>query len=286
MRKVGIYYAYWCSEWDVDFFPFISKVKNLGYNQLEINGGAILNMNSAQRKYLSEEAKKQNITLSYGIGLTANHDVSSLDEGIRQNGISFMKDMIRKVSEMGGKSIGGTVYSTWPKTLPRGKSRLEYLEKSILSMKEMVKIAEDEGVVLLCECINRFEQFLFNTCKQGMEYINEINSPNCKILLDTFHMNIEEDSITDAILLAGDKLGELHIGENNRKPVGYGNMNWKAIKIALDKINYKGSLVQEPFILPGGKVGQDIAIWREIVKNPNLDEMARVSAKFVRENLC
>lgn len=286
MRKVGIYYAYWCNEWDVDFLPFISKVKNLGYDQLEINGGAIVNMSSTERKFLSDEAKRQNITLSYGIGLTADHDVSSLDQGIRRNGINFMKEMIKKVSEMGGNSICGTVYSTWPKTLPKKDSRFKYLEQSLLSMKELVKVAEDEGVILLCECINRFEQFLLNTCSQGMEYINEVNSPNCKILLDTFHMNIEEDSITDAILLAGDKLGELHIGENNRKPVGYGNMDWKAIKVALDKIDYKGSLVQEPFILPGGQVGQDIAVWREIVKNPDLDEMAKVSAEFVRKNLC
>lgn len=152
-------------------------------------------------------------------------------------------------------------------------------------MKELVKVAEDYGVILLCEGLNRFEHFLINTCEQGCEYIDEINSPYCKLLLDTFHMNIEENSISDAIRLAGERLGELHVGENNRRPVGYGNMNWKDIKKALDDIHYKGSIVQEPFVISGGQVGQDIAVWRDIENKTNLDEMARCSCKYIKDHL-
>ncbi|MCH3917613.1 MAG: sugar phosphate isomerase/epimerase [Spirochaetia bacterium] len=285
MRKVGIYYAYWCHEWDVDFFPFIAKVKKLGYDQLEINGGTVVLLSAGQRERLTKEAIDQGIILSFGIGLTAEHDVSSLDEDVRRNGIAFMKDMIHVVAAMGGKTICGTVYSTWPKKLPKGDSRERYLEKSLASMRELVKVAEDEGVTLLCESLNRFEQFLINTCEQAVDYVDQVDSPFCKILLDTFHMNIEEDSIPDAIRLAGSRLGGFHLGENNRKPVGYGNMDWKAIKGALDAISYAGSLVQEPFLLPGGQVGQDIAVWRDIVKHADLDEMAKVSAAYMKKYL-
>lgn len=285
MRNIGIYYAFWCEDWEADFFPFIKKVKDLGYTQLEINGGTIVNMSPEDRKKLKDEADFQGITLSYGIGLTADYDVSSLDENIRLNGVAFMSEMIRAVGSMGGGTIGGTVYSTWPRQLPKGDKRIDYLNQSLKSMKILSKIAESENVILLCEVLNRFEQFLLNSCEQALEFVKQVNSPSCKILLDTFHMNIEEDSMINAIYEAGDYLGGFHLGENNRKPVGMGTMPWKEIKKALDDIGFNGSLVQEPFIMSGGQVGQDIAVWRDIVKNPNLDELARISAAYIKKNL-
>lgn len=285
MRKVGIYYAFWSTEWDVDFIPYIKKVSKLGFDQLEINGGTIVDMTPVDRQMIVNEAKKYGITLSYGIGLTADKDVSSLDEKIRLNGIKFMTKMIESVGEMGGGTICGTVYSTWPKQLPKGDNRLDYYNQSIKSMKVLSKVAEEHNVILLCEVINRFEQFLLNTCEQAVDYCKKINSPSCKILLDTFHMNIEEDSIPDAIRLAGDFLGGIHLGENNRRPVGMGKMPWKEIKAALDDINYQGALIEEPFIKAGGQVGQDIAVWRNIINNPDLDKLASDSATYIRENL-
>ncbi|MGB4406956.1 MAG: sugar phosphate isomerase/epimerase family protein [Sphaerochaeta sp.] len=285
MRNVGIYYAFWCEEWDTDFFPFIKKVKDLGYDQLEINGGTIVSMTEEERRRLVNEAKSQGVVLSYGIGLTADHDVSSKDESVRQSGIAFMTEMIKAVGTMGGGTICGTVYSTWPQKLPKGESKQEYLDRSIQSMKILSKVAEEEHVVLLCEVINRFEQFLLNTCDEALSFVRKVDSPACKILLDTFHMNIEEDSIEDAIRNAGVYLGGLHLGECNRKPVGMGRMPWGEIKQALDDIGFTGALVQEPFILPGGQVGQDIAVWREVVEQPDLDSLARQSATFIHEHL-
>jgi D-psicose/D-tagatose/L-ribulose 3-epimerase len=286
MRNIGIYYAYWTTQWDVDFLPFVSKVKNLGFDQLEINGGTLVNMSTDEKLRLKDEADKHQIKLSYGIGLTPVNDVSSSNENIRQAGIGFMKNMISAVNEMEGEMIGGTVHSCWPSTLPaKAKDKRVYLEQSIKSMKELVKVAEDKQVILNVEVINRFEQFLLNTCEEAVSYVEEIDSPYCGILLDTFHMNIEEDSIGDSIIKAGKHLNSMHIGETNRKPPGLGRMPWGEIKNALDKINYKGSLVMEPFVNPGGKVGRDIGVWRELMPGADLDLEAAKAVKFVKENL-
>jgi D-psicose/D-tagatose/L-ribulose 3-epimerase len=286
MRKVGIFYAYWCTEWDADYLPFIKKVKDLGFDQLEIGGISLVDMSVSDRKLIVDEAKKQNIALSYGLGLTAQYDVSSLDETIRLNGIEFMSKMIKAIGSMGGGTLCGSVYTTWPKQLPKGTKRIDYYNQSIKSMKVLAPLAEKENVILLCEVLNRFEQFLLNNCDQALEYVKEINSPSCKILLDTFHMNIEEDSITNAIRKAGKYLGGLHVGENNRRPAGLGNMPWNDIKIALDDIDFQGAIVGEPFIQSGGQVGQDIAVWRNIIENPDLDKLAKDSAIFIKKTLC
>lgn len=194
--------------------------------------------------------------------------------------------MILAVNEMNEEMIGGTVHSCWPATLPASAvDKRVYLQQSLKSMKELVKVAEDNNVILNVEVINRFEQFLLNTCQEALNYVEEINSPYCGILLDTFHMNIEEDSIGDAILTAGNHLKSMHIGETNRKPPGLGRMPWNEIKIALDKIGYQGSLVMEPFVNPGGKVGRDIGVWRELMPGTDLDEELVKSLKFTRDVL-
>lgn len=249
MRKVGIFYAYWFNEWEADFLPLIKKVKDLGFDQLEINGIALVDMPQKDRQALVDEANKYDITLSYGLGLVAKYDVSSLDEEIRLNGVEFMSSMIKAIGSMGGGTLCGSVYTTWPKQLPKGTNRIDYYNQSIKSMKVLAPLAEKENVILLCEVLNRFEQFILNNCDQALEYVREIDSPSCKILLDTFHMNIEEDSIPGAIIKAGKYLGGLHLGENNRRPAGLGNMPWKDIRIALDTIDYQGSLVEEPLSL-------------------------------------
>lgn len=286
MRRVGIYYAYWTHEWDVDFVPFVKRVKDLGFDQLEVNGGAIAKMDRQERSRLKSEADRFGIELSYGIGLTPEYDVSSLDEPTRKRGLAFMGKMIAAVSEMGGSMIGGTVHSCWPATLPAGhEDKRPFWEQSVKSMKELAKIAEDKGVVLNVEVINRFEQFLLNTAAEAVAYVKEVDLPSCRILLDTFHMNIEEDSIGGAIRQTSGYLSALHVGETNRKPPGLGRMPWNEIRESLDDIGFDGPIVMEPFVLPGGTVGRNIAIWREIVHSPDLDKMAKKAASFVRATL-
>lgn len=286
MRTVGIYYAYWTHEWDVDFIPFVKKVKDLGFDQLEVNGGTIAKMDRDARMRLVDEAEKHQVTLSYGIGLPKEYDVSSLDETTRKNGVDFMKRMISSVGEMGGGMIGGTIHSYWPASLEPGyDSKKPFWDQSVKSMKEMSKAAEDHGVLLNVEVINRFEQFLLNIAEEAVAYVKQVDSPAVGVLLDTFHMNIEEDTFRDAIKLAAPYLSALHIGETNRKLPGTGRIPWGEIKQALDDADFDGPIVMEPFVMMGGQIGQDIAVWRPVIENPDLDALAAKSAEFVRKTL-
>jgi D-psicose/D-tagatose/L-ribulose 3-epimerase len=285
-RPVGIYYAYWAHEWDVDFLPFVDKVKRLGFDILELHAGILADRSRDYRLKIKEKADGEGIVLSYGMGLEEDYDVSSLDEQKRLRGVERMKKTIRAIGEMGGGMIGGTVHSYWPAVFPPGVDSKEPMRRqSIKSLRELAPVAEDHGVMLNVEVINRFEQFLINTCEEAVAYVAEVGSPVCNILLDTFHMNIEEDAIGDAIRRAGKRLAALHVGEPNRKPPGMGRMPWGEIKKALDDINYQGPMVMEPFITQGGGIGRAIGVWRDIVENPDLDALAEKAAAFVKQNL-
>lgn len=152
-------------------------------------------------------------------------------------------------------------------------------------MKVLAPYAYERDVILNVEVLNRFEHFLINDSIEALSYIEDVDHPGCQILLDTFHMNIEEDSFKEAIIRVGSHLSALHLGETNRKMPGTGRIPWGEIKEALDEINFSGALVMEPFVMQGGEVGRAIGVWREIVANPNLDAMAKQSASWVKTHL-
>jgi D-psicose/D-tagatose/L-ribulose 3-epimerase len=283
MSKIGIYYAYWTHDWDADFHPFIDKVAELGFDVLEVNAGTVAHMTSEERQSLKAHADDKDIILSHCIGLPHEYDIASEDETIRENGIAYLKKMAEAIGEMGGGNLSGIIYSSWPTTMPEGETdKRPYVERSVASMKKAIKAAEDNNVIFNMEVVNRFEQFLMNTCDEAIAYVEAVDSSNAKILLDTFHMNIEEDFIGEAIQKAGDKLGHLHIGENNRMPPGYGHIPWTEVGAALRKINYQGYVVMEPFLMPGGEVGRDIKVFRDMSVGLELDDEARKALMFIR----
>jgi D-psicose/D-tagatose/L-ribulose 3-epimerase len=286
MNKIGIYYAYWTQEWDADFNPYVDKVADLGFDVLEVNAGTIATMTSAERKALKDHADARQIGLSYCIGLPAKFDVAAEEESVRQNGIRFLGEITRGIGEMGGGRLSGILYSSWPSLMPEGISdKRPYLERSVASIKEAIKVAEDNDVVFNMEVVNRFEQYLLNTAAEGVDYVKRIGSPNAKILLDTYHMNIEEDTLADAIETAGSYLGHVHLGENNRKTPGYGHIPWNELATALKKIDYQGWMVMEPFLKPGGQVGRDIRVWREVGVGMDLDTEAYKAVRFMRDRM-
>ena len=92
-------------------------------------------------------------------------------------------------------------------------------------------------------------------------------------------MNIEEDSFAGAIKLVGNRLGQFHVGESNRRPpCENGKMPWNEITDALKEIDYQGAIVMEPFIKMGGEVGRDIKVWRDISEGASESEMEQLLA--------
>jgi len=286
MNKIGIYYAYWTRDWDADFHPFVDKVADLGFDVLEVNAGTVARMKGEERRRLKDHADSRGIGLSYCIGLSPKFDVAAEDAATRRAGIRFLGEITGAIGEMGGGRLSGILYGCWPALMPdEVVDKRPFLDRSVLSMKEALRPAEDQGVFMNMEVVNRFEQYLLNTAEEAVAFVTRIGSPNAKILLDTFHMNIEEDSIRSAIATAGTHLGHVHLGESNRKPPGHGHIPWAELASALKKIDYQGWMVMEPFLFPGGQVGRDIRVWREVGKGMDLDREAASAVRFVRERL-
>jgi D-psicose/D-tagatose/L-ribulose 3-epimerase len=282
MNPVGIHFGYWTQFWQSEPIQFVKRAQKCGFDILEVNAPKITRMSSSERDALKGAAAEAGLGLTYSIGMTADMDLASEDTATRKRGVAFLQDVALAMKQMGGTVMAGINYSSWPRKLFPGEDKKVLTDRSVEGVREAIKTAEDCGVIFCVEVVNRFEQFIMNTAAEGVAFAERVGSPNCKILLDTFHMNIEEDSLGGSIEEAGPWLGHFHLGEPNRRPPGRGRMPWPEIFGALKKIGYQGAVVMEPFLVPGGEVGRDISVFRDLLGNADLDEEAALSVQFVR----
>ncbi len=122
---------------------------------------------------------------------------------------------------------------------------------AVAAIRECARLAAGRGVTLLLEPINRYETNFVNTAAEGLDLLAEIGEPSMKLLLDTFHMNIEERTLADAVRSAGDRLGYVHIADSNRRAPGQGHVDFSELVGALDQVDYRGPLVAEILPIPG-----------------------------------
>lgn len=285
--KCGIYYAYWEKEWSNNFLPYIEKCKELGFDILEIGCGAFYQLDDSFFVELGKKAKENNIVLTGGYGPRKEHNMASEDVEELETTFAFYEDMFRKMQIAGIDRIGGALYSYWPVDYSKVPAKEKDFANSVKNMQTLADIAAKYNITLNMEVLNRFEGYLLNEASEAVRYVKAVNKPNVKVMLDTFHMNIEEDSIVEAIRLAGDLLGHVHIGEANRRcPAPGGRIDWKAMGDALKEVHYDGYLVMEPFVRDGGQVGKDVYLWRDLSNGADeaeLDEKAAASLQYIRE---
>lgn len=280
----GIYYAYWEKEWAADYEYYVDKVARLGFDILEVGAAPLPDYTPGQIRSLRDCAEKNGIQLTAGYGPTYDHNMGSSDPAVVKNAVEWYKRLFDVMAQLDMHLIGGALYSYWPVNFDSAH-KAEDWKRSVEGMQTLAPIAKQYDINLGMEVLNRFESHILNTAEEGVSFVTEVAQDNVKVMLDTFHMNIEETSIADAIRTAGSLLGHLHTGECNRMVPGKGRIPWREIGEALRDIQYDGTVVMEPFVSMGGQVGRDIHIWRDISRNATeaqLDKDAQDAVAFQR----
>lgn len=283
--KYGIYYAYWEKNWSADYLPYIEKTAKLGFDCLEIACTPLPEYSTEQLREIRRAAKANGITLTAGHGPSATQNLASKDEAVVKNAKAFYTDLLKRLEILDIHTIGGGIYSYWPVDYSKEIDKQGDWDRSARNVREVGRIAGDCGVDYCLEVLNRFEGYLLNTAEEGLEFVKQVDCPAVKLHLDTFHMNIEEDSMGGAIRTAGKYLGHFHTGEANRRVPGKGRIPWHEVACAIRDIGYEGSVVMEPFVNMGGQVGKDIKIWRKMNADAGveaMDEDAKNSVRFLR----
>ncbi len=225
----------------------LKKAAALGFDGVELFTGSGADLDEG---YLRKQLDYYGLGLA-AVGTGAGKVIHGLtltdpDPNIRQKAIAFISEMILFGAHFGAPAIIGSMQGN---VLP-GSNREETMERLFHGLEILQKKASDEGVTLIYEPLNRYETNLLNTLKAGIEFLKKNDLKNVRLLADLFHMNIEEDSLTEIILESGNYIGHVHFADSNRKSMGFGHTNMQPIAAALKEINYAGYVSAEAFPWP------------------------------------
>lgn len=274
--KYGIHLSTYTKSWSDDVLKYINISRELGYHGVEF---PLMDPKSFQVIKAKKLLIENELTCTCGTGMNLNRDISSPDEGIRNNGIDHLKTCIDICNTLETDCLGGVLYAPWGeyKTRESGK---DHIKRSLETLSELGNYAEKKGVVLALEMINRYETYFLNNVEDGKRYLKEINNANVKLHFDTFHGNIEEKNMKQALLKGGKDIYHVHFSENDRGIPGTGQINWNAIKEGLGEIGYDRWITVENFVMPNCEVGKDTFIWRAIEKDGMT--VAKESIEFIK----
>jgi D-psicose/D-tagatose/L-ribulose 3-epimerase len=262
-----------------DLKQLAPKVKEMGFDWIELPLESLDDFDPSRAGKIVQE---------HGLGVSAcaamgpDRDLIHEDKAIRENGMAYIRGCIDAVYKLGGTNLVGPIYSAvgrcWQQT---AKQRAKDVDLLVRQLTTLSKDAADKGVVLGIEPLNRFETSFINTAAQVIEVVDSVDHPACKVMLDTFHMNIEEKSLGDAIRAVGKRLCHVHACENDRGAPGTGNVTWREVTDALDDIHYDGPIVIESFTNKVKSIARAAAIWRPFESSQ--DVLAQKGVSFLKK---
>lgn len=284
MNPIGIQYLYWN---DIPLADALSLTAASGADIFECGTTLIHSMKPAERIAFARQVR------AAGLGLTLNGgmpgcDLCSPDPDLRRRSIRLSCEAIQAAADVESPLWGGIIYSKWldiPETAFTNKSRVEMWNRGIDSLQQVMPVAEHYGVNVCFEIVNRFEAYMITTVTEGIRFCKEIGSPRSKLLLDSFHMNIEEDSIAGALSAAMENhvLGHLHISESNRGLPGLKatDTNWPALISTLSQIGYSGIVTMEPMVLMETPSSAKYRIWRDMIPDNTQTTLLRCAQESI-----
>jgi D-psicose/D-tagatose/L-ribulose 3-epimerase len=261
MRQIGIEIFYWLQNWSDNQAACFAKAREIGFDAVEIS---LVDGPNTPIAAMRTELDRLNLGVYASMGLPRDKDITSPDETTRRAGIEYLKRCAEAAAQLGSPLLGGLPYVPWLH-FPTDTDLRPYRDRSAAAIREVAETASNLGIYICIEIINRFETYIFNTAAEGLAYLEQVNHPAVKLQLDTYHMNMEEDSLYRAILQAGAHLGHFHCADSNRKPPGSGHIHWTPIKNALDTIGYQGAVIIECFPNPAAETGRTVNTWRPLV---------------------
>jgi len=217
----------------------IARLGKSGYDGIEISGEPAVYDLDAVKRQLDENGLEcwGSVTL-----MTGGRDLVHEDHYVRLASVQYVKDCLSLVSDLGGKILT-IVPSTVGKVVPMASPEEEW-EWAVKGLKECQAHAEEVGVRIGLEPLNRFETYFINRADQAVALAQEVGG-DCGVSLDIFHMNIEEADWAKAIRDTGAYLVDFHVADNNRMPCGQGAIDWDALVKELAGIGYDDYLTVE-----------------------------------------
>lgn len=259
----------------------LERIKSHGYDRAELPFETLDGFDAEAARAVLDDLGLGATTVG---AITEDRDILSEDPEIVARGAAYLIRAIDLAATLGSPVLSGPIYSAVGRCwLQSPAERARDLDRLVRSLEPIAAHAAERGVALGLEPLNRFETSFVNLVEQGVEVVDRVDNPALGLLLDTFHMNIEEKAIGDAIRDAGRRIVHVHACENDRGTPGSGHVPWNEVAAALRDIDYRGPIVIETFNPDIHSIARAVSIWRPFAPSP--EALATEGIAFLRDLL-
>lgn len=261
-NPLGVHAMVWVGGWSHDEARrAIDSTKRAGYDLIEIPALDPSRIDIAQTRADLQEA---GLACSVSLGLAFGSDINSEDPAQVDRGRDTLMTALDTCHGIGSTYLGGVIFSAMAKYASPTTARAR--ANSVAVIRELAQEAQGRGVMIGLEFVNRYESNLLNTTQQTLDYIEQVGEENVMVHADVYHINIEESDFRTPVLLAGDRLGYVHVGESHRGYLGTGTVHFPEFFAALREVDYGGPITFESFssAVVDPLMSNTLAVWRNL----------------------
>ncbi len=278
-NRIGINLLLWTDCPDERTVPIIEKVKEFGFGFVELS---IYDQSEKTAEFLGKKFDELGLKRTSVSTCADDESLISPDASVRRRGIEVLRRKLDRAAAMGCSVLAGPLHSPLGRFSGSPPTEDEY-KFGADAMREAAEHAEKAGVKLAMEAVNRFECYLINCMDQAAKYVRMVNHPFCGLMYDTFHANIEEKSIRNALLSVKDLLIHFHVSENDRSTPGEGLVNWTETFDSMKEASYSGPIIIEAFGSALPNLAAATRIWRKMYLSE--DKLAADGLRFITDQL-
>ncbi len=274
--KFGMNLLLWTADLSDEMLPVLEQLKSIGYDGVEI---PLFDLTVDKYHAWSKRLDDLGLQRSAVTVRSAEDNPISAESSVREKGVDQNRRAIDCCRAIGADLLVGPFHSALGHFTGTGPTADEW-KWGVESMQRVAEHAGDAGVTLGVECLNRFECYFLNTHADAARFARDVGHAACRVMYDTFHANIEEKNIGQAIEACAEYLCHVHISENDRSTPGQGGIDWDATFEALHQIGYDGWLMVEAFGLALPELAAATKIWRRMFESE--EQLATDAYRFMR----
>jgi D-psicose/D-tagatose/L-ribulose 3-epimerase len=277
--KYGINLLLWGANIGEAHYGLLENIKKWGYDGVEIP-----TFNADEQRYKALGKKLKDIGLQCTTCVIVQKETNPVDPSptVRQASVDFLKKMIDHNHIVSSTMMMGPFSTPVGLLVGRGRTDDEW-KRAVEVFQKVSPYAQQAGIPLALEYLNRFEHYFINDTVSAAKFVDEVKHPSFKLHYDTFHANIEEKKIPEAIRAGGKRIAHVHISENDRSTPGEGHVHWDESFSTLAEIGYNGWLMVEAFGASLPEIAGATCIWRSMF--PNEEYLARNALTFMKKNV-
>ncbi len=277
--KLGVSAFAWTAKFERSHLRLVPLVKEMGFSGFEIAmfDPTDLAVNDIRRAFETSDLECTVCAI-----LPPGINPISPDPAVRKISVQHLVRCVETASALGAKLLGGPLYAPIG-YLPEHRPTKDEWSWAVEAFQSLGDVLDSCDMTLSIEPVNRSETFFVRTAREARSLCEAIGHPRFGVTIDTFHANIEERDIAEAVTSLGPYLKHVHASENDRGPLGIGHVDFRGIITALKRIGYNGYLMIEGFGYSSQEQNGPGVLWADTSVSP--EAIAATGARFLNHIL-